>query len=356
MNSGERFEILTSKDTDKWNDLIRGIPSNQRDIYFTPEYYTLYEDLGDGAAQCYVFRKNDKVLLYPFLLNSVNKLGYDLPDQYYDIQGAYGYNGVLTTDQSPDFISKAFKGFDNHCAKQNIIVEFLRINPLLPNPLASRSAFSLVYDRENVRVDLKNGFTESEEFEYSTMKNIRKAISSGLKCRFVYGSDISDKDLVDFIRIYHHTMERNNADKYYYFNNDYFQNIARKLGKSALFTFVGLNEHMIASELVLLGNSVAYSFLGGTLKEFYEYRPNDFLKAEVIRFLKNINLDFFLLGGGSEGVLRYKKSFSKNGIIPFYFGKRIHNVNVYNEVIRQWSDINPEKTDKFKSMVLCYRF
>jgi hypothetical protein len=45
-------------------------------------------------AKCFVYQKGSNITLYPFLINSVNALGYNLDKEYFDIQGAYGYNGV----------------------------------------------------------------------------------------------------------------------------------------------------------------------------------------------------------------------------------------------------------------------
>jgi hypothetical protein len=98
------WKILTLKDRDEWNNSIRALPIAQQDIYYTPEYYSLYENYGDGKAQCFVFEKDGEIALYPFLINSVNDLGYDLDDEYYDIQGAYGYNGVVSSIHNESFI------------------------------------------------------------------------------------------------------------------------------------------------------------------------------------------------------------------------------------------------------------
>ena len=66
-------ELLSSFDSDKWKEFIKKLNVDQLDIYFTPEYYKLYEDYGDGQAQCFVFQDGTSIALYPFLLNSVNK-------------------------------------------------------------------------------------------------------------------------------------------------------------------------------------------------------------------------------------------------------------------------------------------
>lgn len=77
-------------DAIEWNNLLDRIPSDRKDFYFTPEYYSLYQSYGDGEARCFVFEKDGEMGLYPFLKNPITPLGYNLEKEYYDIQGAYG--------------------------------------------------------------------------------------------------------------------------------------------------------------------------------------------------------------------------------------------------------------------------
>ena len=98
-------KILTGKDVQEWNGFLSQLPKERRDVYFTPEYYSLYEAYGDGEAQCFVFEKDGELALYPFLKNPITTLGYDLDKEYYDIQGAYGYNGVIASTSDSCFMA-----------------------------------------------------------------------------------------------------------------------------------------------------------------------------------------------------------------------------------------------------------
>ena len=91
------YKVFSLQDKEEWNNLLKKLPTKQQDIYYTPEYYSLYENYGDGKAQCFVFEKEGEIALYPFLINSINQLGYELDNEYFDIQGAYGYNGVVSS-------------------------------------------------------------------------------------------------------------------------------------------------------------------------------------------------------------------------------------------------------------------
>jgi len=141
------YRLLSLSDEREWSAYLQKLPDCQRDVYYTPEYYRLYEKLGDGKLQCFVFMQDDKLALYPFLLNSVNNLGYSFDMEYYDLQGAYGYNGVVSSSFDPDFIDAFYQAFDKWCIERNVIAEFTRFHPLLRNQCFSTRHMKIFFDR-----------------------------------------------------------------------------------------------------------------------------------------------------------------------------------------------------------------
>ena len=120
---------LNLKECDRWLVLLKMMASNGLDVYFTPEYYSLYQNYGDGEARCFVFEQDGEIVLYPFLINPITPLGYKLDKEFYDIQGAYGYNGIITSSEDADFIAVFWKTFDAYCQENDIVAEFTRFHP-----------------------------------------------------------------------------------------------------------------------------------------------------------------------------------------------------------------------------------
>jgi hypothetical protein len=350
------FKILSLTDSEKWDQYIQQFPIEQQDIYFTADYYRLYEELGDGKAMCFVYKRDDNIALYPFLINSVNELGYDFGKNFYDIQGAYGYNGVLFSSLDYQFVLSFFNAFESFCKQQNIIAEFVRIGLFYDSKFQARKNFSVLFNQKNIVVKLLNDNIWNNSYEYSTRKNINKAQRSNLEFHKYTGENISTEFLEAFINIYDKTMQRNNADEYYYFSPEYFKNLSAYLKNKALFYFVSYEEKLISCELVLTNGFNSYSFLGGTDSEYFRLRPNDFLKHNIINDLKNNSGVNFCLGGGTEGIFRFKKSFCKTGVMDFFIGKKIHNQAIYNEVVEQWKNKYPDKIEIYKNLILKYRY
>jgi hypothetical protein len=354
------FELLDLTKSQNWLNYLQLLPFDQQDIYFTPGYYRIYEDLGDGLANCFVFKTKDKIAMYPYLINSVNECGFDLPDKYFDIQGAYGYNGVLTSSLDPKFIQTFFESFDLFCQEENIIAEFMRFHPVLKNELFSRDYMTVIHDRNTVLLDLNKSYAEIWDTEYSSKNRnmIRKAIRLGYLCQI---ETTPGKDSIDrFISIYHNSMRLAGAEPYYYFNIDYFNNMFKYLkDKIYLFNIFNHNGEIICSSIFLHYNDYFHYHLSGR-NENADNSVNNFLLDSAVKFAKDMGAKLFHLGGGrsnanDDSLLKFKKNFSKM-IIPFHIGKRILNKEVYNEVVSQWGNKYPVKAEQYRNILLKYRY
>ena len=54
---------LTLQDRVEWNQILSKLSKYKKDVYFTPEYYSLYQEYGDGKACCFVFEKEGEIAL-----------------------------------------------------------------------------------------------------------------------------------------------------------------------------------------------------------------------------------------------------------------------------------------------------
>jgi len=352
--------ILDLSEKDKWNNYIKEFAAEKQDIYFTPEYYKLYEDYGDGKAQCFVFERGGDIAIYPYLVNSVNDLGYDLNKQYYDIQGAYGYNGVLTSTNERKFIEMFYDSFNNHCLNENIIAEFTRFHPLLKNYLFSEGFTQVIRDRSTIYLDLSKSYEEIWENYYSSKNRnmIRKAQKKQFSIRIIKEPNLDEID--SFIKIYQATMRKNNAEEYYYFNEEYFINTFRKLNSEAILLEVvnTQNEVECTAIIFIFGFYAHYNLSGRVLHS--DNSVNNFILDEAIKYSINRGAKYFHFGGGTtsnmdDPLLKFKSNFSKDQS-DFYIGKKIHNNDVYRNTIAQWEKKSPDKIEKYKNFILKYRF
>lgn len=324
------------------------------DVFFEPDYGRLYEKQEVEPCEVFNFSCEYGSMRNVFIKREI-PIAVNENKKHFDIITPYGYGGpiVLNASNTEALLSAYYIAFSDYCKENNIVSEFVRFH-LFDNTEVRETYYGETVEiSQNVVRELKTPIDELWRcFDHKVRKNVNRAVNAGLEIKV----DLIGEHLSDFLKIYYETMERNNASEYYYFDSSYFEAINATLqGKFAYF-HVMLEDKIISTELILFGNKYAYSFLGGTLQEFYSYRPNDFLKFEIIKWCQEQGFENFILGGGyhpNDGIYKYKKFFAKNCDIPFYVGKKIHNKEMYENLVDTRSQ--EDEFDKDTSFFPAYR-
>lgn len=350
------YKVLTLKDAEEWNKFLHKLPTEQQDIYFTPEYYSLYQNNGDGEALCFVYEENGNIALYPFLKNSINALGYKLDKEYFDIQGAYGYNGIVSSSKDKLFIYQFHKCFDQFCDENNIVAEFCRFHPLLNNYILAANQMQVFFDRKTVYFDLHKEREELiSDFQRTTRKQIRRA-----KERFGIEVNICNYplDYIDsFYDIYSQTMDKVKSTPYLYFNKAYFKELF-SIPNLVLFQ-AKMQDVTIAYISSFYSNNFFHGHLGGSQKDYLKSYVNDLLYYEMMLYAKDKGYKYLHVGGGNtsdenNSLLMFKMNFSKS-LADFYIGKKVHDQGIYNQVVAQWKENFSESYEHNRVKLLGYR-
>jgi len=353
------YEVLTWEDRDRWKHYLSLLPCEQQDVYYLPEYIRLYEEMGNDKAHCFVYRSGNDVALYPFLLGRINDLGYKLDRDYYDIQGAYGYNGVVSTSDDPSFLQGLSDAWRRWCREQNVVAEFIRYNPVLQNE--NRCIWAPPIEAlDNVLLHLSS-YDDIWKHSYhrDVRTSIRKAGEYNLSFSGHFGSDITDGLYDEFKDLYLHTMKRREANSFYLFSDQYYQSLRDLLAANLFIGFAYYEGKAISADMYLHNGINVYGFLSGTLEDFYYTKPNRFLRDEGIKALLGQGFKYLCMGGGltrGDSTYKYKKAFSMDRHSLFYFGKCIHNPVKYEEVVCQWTLRLRGETGAFKHLTLKYRY
>lgn len=331
------FRIYDISKPDEWKAALL-----KARLYYLPyqvEYLNLWQINNDGNAILFYHENDYGAVVYPFLRRKLENLYYisrELEGDYFDIITPYGYGGPFIISDGNNLHENIIKEFclefTNYCKDNNIISEFIRFHPLYENHIYFSKEIEIALKNKVVYVDLSASKNDIwNNYEYNNKKNIKKALKSGIEIIIDNDLDYMDR----FIDIYYTTMNRRKAKKYYYFSNAFFTYIKDNFKEKAILFLAKKSHEIISVELALYDNNIIYSFLGGTLEQYFILRPNNLLKHELILWAKEKGLRYYLIGGGyslNDGIFNYKKSFSKNGIKEFYVGKKIHNIIKYNEL------------------------
>ena len=331
---------INVNDTKKWNDIVHSFCDY--DVFYLNEYVTAFmdENRKNGIPILLLYENNlDRAINVIFKrdVSEDDKMtGMIPPNTYFDIITPYGYGGFWGNISDYKALNVAY---NEYCYKKKYVCEFVRFE-LFGN-------YYKYYDGEietrthNVIRNLDMDVDEIwMDFKQKVRKNVKRAQKNNLKII------IEDKGsyLQDFLNIYYSTMDRSSADDEYYFSQKFYQTI-NSINDNIMYFHVIYEEKIISTELVIYGSENCYSFLGGTNKEYFDLRPNDFLKYEIIKWAKAKGLKNFVLGGGygaDDGIFQYKTCLAPNGIVDFYIGRKIFNTDSYNKLVEIRKKKNPD--------------
>ncbi len=348
--------VLTLEDSIKWNEYLALLPIEHQDVYFTPEYYGLYESNGDGIAKCFVFEKDGDIALFPFLINCINDLGYKLDSDYYDVQSAYGYGGVVSNQDRESFTSDFFVRWEKWCRDNRIVCEFIRFHPILENHLFSGNYHSIYYDRDTIYLDISRDIDQIWNDSYSS--KCRNMIRKSSKQNYAINIGFCNENVSAFKSIYYATMERLNASSYYLFSEEYFDRLLASSNFAKLIT-VWDGTIPIASMLMLISGMYAHYHLSGRNVITNDNSLNNYILDIAIRQAKEMGCKLMHFGGGrtrdtDDSLLRFKQSFSKTHS-SFYIGTKVHLPDVYDNILSQWAMKHPKAAEMHSGKLQGYR-
>lgn len=323
------FAVLDgSKLTEKrrWLELWSTWP--EREPAAHPEYLRAIA-ADRECPMCAVMEFDGGAILYPFMLRPV-----DGPGEYLDITAPLiGYAGPFCWNQSPGVGDRFWANVNDWATQRNIVSSFARLSLFADDLLPFDGRIRVV--QPNVVRELQ--ITDErlwQDVEHKVRKNVKRARAEGVTVE----AYPTCERLEVFMEIYAETMRRRQAEEQFVFDRAFFAALVVGLGPSIQLFVASVGGAEVAAELVLTSTHHAYSFLGGTRESAFKVRPNDLLKYEIIRSLRDQGFTQFVLGGGptpGDGVFRYKRSFAPGGIVDFRVGEKVHDIQAYGSLVRE---------------------
>lgn len=320
--------------------MTRKISNLMSDIYYSKEYVSLYLKEGEVEFR-FEYKEDSNIFLNSAIKKPINKIGnLKIDDGFFDLETAYGYGGYYANTDNHDFLCRAFEAYSQKCLDEKIIAEFIRFHPYNSMPLFGRSYFDfLLSDRETVSIDLS--LTKQERWsKYSaTTRNILRKASAHLSIKKV-------TDIDAFMAIYQSTMEKNKADKSYYFLFEYYEKMLA-LKDAALFAII-FDGRIINMSFILFGQDLVHYHLSANDSEFMRINANYYLIDAVCDYSNENYPEIFEfhLGGGrtndaSDSLLAFKSKFS-NIRNEFYIAGKIFDRPTYKKYFDIFNAMHPE--------------
>ena len=294
-----------------WLEMWRLWP--RRQVFAHPEYVALFARPDDGVT-CLAFKDDKSGILLPLIIRGMQSEPWGSGTGI-DATTAYGYSGPYGWNVTPETAQAFWSATLAWAEKTQLVTLFCRL-PLFHEDRCTIPFISETRSHSVVRTLELEPEDMWMDYDQKVRKNVRKAVRAGL----VVEHDPGAVRLDEFKAIYRETMERTGANQDYLFQDQFFDNLVKHLAGHIHLCHTMDGPKVIASELILVSEREAYSFLGGTRAEAYPLRPNDLLKHEAFLWARRAGKSTFVLGGGlvdGDGIHRYKRSFAPTSQLSF---------------------------------------
>ena len=337
---------------DHWEDRLSDLSPRQKDIYFSEAYCGLY-DCAERKARAFVYEKDRSRYILPFMVGEIPMSG-----GLADFETPYGYGGPVTNDADPAFLRSAERSLVEDCRREGIVAGFVRFHPVLDNARLAGEAFSVFPDRETVVMDVS--VSEESLWTGQVHSKNRNMIKKARKAGLEFFVDESFARLAEFKRLYGETMRRLGADSFYHFADSYFDRLAAVLAGRAFIGAVSSGSRVVAAAIFLREGPWGHYHLAGSDYEWARQGANNLLLYESAVALGKMGVQTFHLGGGTDqspdnSLLAFKKRFSP-GRLSFSTGRAVFLDEEYRGLCAKWSELYPEKRERFGNRTLKYRF
>ena len=326
------LRVLDLTQQEQWDTIVRSF--NDYDVYWLSGYVKAFQIHGDGDPLLFYYNdgttKGINVVMKRDISRDERLTGRIKEGLYFDFATPYGYGGWIIEGNESERLFNTYKSWvDAH----GIISEFVRFHPLIKNHEFASSFYEIVQLGEVIHMDLKS---EEDIWNNLISKNrnaIRKAIKNGIKIYNGRFPDIFDK----FQKIYNDTMDKDNAEDYYYFDSVFYESILDDLPFNSQIFWAEKEGEIISASIVLETNGRMNYHLSGSNREFNSIAPTNLLLYKAALWGCANGYKSFYLGGGvgseEDSLFKFKKSFYKGVLNHFYIGKKIYNHEKYDILV-----------------------
>lgn len=324
--------VYTLEESEQWDKTV--VSFEKYDVYWLSGYVRAFQIHGDGVPLLFYYNGNEtrgiNVVMKRDIAYDKYFCGKISENQYFDFATPYGYGGWIIEGNEMGALNEEY---ENWCRKNGIVSEFVRFHPLVKNHRYCGMFYNVDRLGKVVHMELSG---KEDIWDNITSKNrnvIRKAIKNGVEIYNGRYPEIYEK----FRLIYNETMDKDNAEDYYYFDKEFYHSILEDLSQNAQVFYAEKDGEVIAAAIILTANGYMNYHLSGSKKGYGSLAPTNLLLYKAALW-GNINgcRTFYLGGGvgsGEDSLFKFKRAFYKKDLNYFYIGKKIFDQDIYDKLL-----------------------
>ncbi len=335
------IHVLTIEQAKEWDDIVCSF--DNYDVYYLSGYVKAFEIHGDGIPKLFHYEGNGLRALYVFMKRYI-------ADGIYDAITPYGYGGVLFEgDISDDKLNAFWTEYSEMMRNEHVVDNFVRYHPIFANAIPMKKVSKVIDLGKTVAMDLSSPDVIWTNIHSKNRNMIRKAEKNGVEILHGKGMDLLDQ----FLGIYNATMQKDDAEEYYFFKRPFYESIDRDLHENYEIFYAMYEGRPIAMSIMIFANGRLNYHLSGSDIEYRHLAPTNLLLYKAALWGCEQGMKTFHLGGGvgsgEDNLFKFKKVFNRFFDYQFSIGKEIFDQALYDQLIRERAerDLNFDQTSHF---------
>lgn len=336
------IQIFNMSQTKEWDELVRSFANY--DVYYLSGYVKAFQIHGDGEPQLFYYNENGLRGIYVYMKRKTAIEG------VYDSITPYGYGGfLLEGDDSNENMNALWNAYVDKMKSENIVDNFVRYHPVLANAVPMKACSDVIDLGKTVSMDLASEEVIWKNIHSKNRNMIRKAEKNGIVIKHGQGLELLD----DFIKIYNATMDKDNAEPYYYFKPEFYKSIHEDLKDNYEMFWAEYDGKIIAMSIMIFANGRLNYHLSGSDLQYRNLAPSNLLLYKAAMWGMEKGMKTFHLGGGvgseEDNLYKFKIAFNRFSDCQFSIAKHIFDNEKYDELVaeRASRDAGFDKESKF---------
>ncbi len=320
------IQLFSLNEAAQWDAIVRSF--TEYDVYYLSGYVKAFHINGDGDPFLLYYKGDGLKAIYVYMRRPTAFEG------VFDSVSPYGYGGVqFEGNISEENKSVFWKEYLAKMKEENIVDNFVRYHPVLKNAEPMKSISNVIDLGKTIAFDLTSPEVIWENIISKNRNMIRKAEKNGIEIHHGKGLALFE----DFRRIYNATMEKDNAEEYYFFGEMFYESIHNDLHDNYEMFYAVYEGQIIAMSIMLFANKQMHYHLSGSMMEFRNLAPSNLLLYKAAVWGCEQGYKTFHLGGGvgsgEDNLFKFKAAFNKNSDYQFSIGKQIFDQDAYDRLV-----------------------
>lgn len=335
----KELTVYTLDQSEQWDAVVRSF--KEYDVYWLSGYAKAFQIHGDGEPLLFYYDDGKTRGINAVMKRDIAKddrFKNKIPQKrYFDFATPYGYGGWIIEGDETEVL---FQAYNVWLERNGIISEFVRFHPMVQNHKVCRPFYEIIQLGEVVHLELSSPEDIWNNIIGKNRNMIRKALKNNVRIYNGRFPDIYEK----FRVIYNSTMDKDGAEKYYYFSKQFYKSVLEDLPQNAQVFWAEKDGKVIAASIILAVNGRMNYHLSGNHREFTSFAPTNLLLYEAALWGCFNGYKTLYLGGGlgsvEDSLFKFKRAFYKGELNRFYIGKKICDKEEYDKLLNMRTDIN----------------